>query len=236
MRGIRLVLLDYDLTLMNNIYDFYDAINETLIHFGGEPVPFKVFYKMFLEYRLWELIPRGVKPETFFRYFRRIYPSKTGIPVRGVEYFLYWTRNMGLRNIIISGRECHEKRIWMELEKYGLDEYIDAIYTFFDLEILGGLEEELFDKSWMIKWVLDKYSVEPWEAVYIGDYSKDYYSSVKTGVEFIGLALSEERANCLSSIGAGRVSRDYYEALLHLLEIMRREEGGKTNSLYSWNG
>ncbi len=224
MGKIRVILLDYDLTLMDNIYDFYDAINEALKYFNAKPIPFNRFYYLFINYRLHEVVPSSVEQETFWRYFRRIYPSRTGLPVKGLDYFLYWVRNLGLKNIIISGRECHELKIHLELEKYGLRDYIDEVYTLFHLEIYGGLEEELFDKSWLIKWVLEKHGTEPGEAVYIGDYSQDYYSSRKVNVEFIGLALSKERAECLQRIGVKYIAKNYYEVLLYLLDIMKERE------------
>ncbi len=227
MNTIRIVLLDYDLTLMNSIYDFYDAVNTAVKKYGGEPVVFDYFYRLLIEHRLDELIPRGVSKVDFWKYFRKVYRSMTGIPVRGAYRFLLYTSMMGLLKIIVSGRENHPLNIWLELRRHGLDEYIDEVYTLYDLEVMGGVEEELFDKAWLIKVILKKWGVTPCEAVYIGDYRQDYISSLKTGVEFIGVAFSRERAECLRSVGVERIAMDLEEALYYLLDIMRKRRGEK---------
>ncbi len=223
MRGIRIVLLDYDMTLMNNVFDFYDAINTTIRKYGGTPISYDEFYNLLITHRLYDVIPEGVDQEEFWKYFRRIYRSMYSQPTWGAERFLWYTHIIGLSKVIVSGRECHEKLIWMELERHGLDEYIDDVYTLYHLEVIGGMEEELFDKSWLIKYVLDKYGYEPSEAVYLGDYQQDYKSSNKIGVEFIGVAFDENRAECLRRIGARHVVRNLEEALWVLIDIMREK-------------
>ncbi len=222
---IKAVMLDYDMTLIESIYDFYDAYNEALKKFLGKTITFNEFYNLLISHRLGDLI-RNVDEVEFWRYHRRRCRSMYGYPVRGAYYFLYWVKNLGLKTVIISGRECHSSVLLYELRKFGLDEYIDNIYTLFDLYVYGGEEEELFDKSWLMRFVLRKYGIENDEAVYLGDYRLDYISSRKVGVEFIGVALSEERRKCLLDIGAKRVARDLYEALLHLIEIMKVKESG----------
>ncbi len=217
-------MLDYDLTLVNSIYDFYEAINEAIKHYGGSPVDYGTFYRLLEEHLLDTLIPPGASKDAFWKYFRRVYRSMTGIPVRGAYRFLHYASLMGIGRVIVSGRECHPGHIWLELRRHGLDEYIDEVYTMYDLEVIGGVEEELFDKAWLIKLIMKKWGIAPWEGVYIGDYRQDYISSVKTGVEFIGVAFSDKRARCLREIGAERVAMDLEGALYHLLSIIREKE------------
>jgi phosphoglycolate phosphatase len=207
---------------MDSMIDFYEAVNEALKHYGGRPVSFNVFYRLLLEHRLDDVIPPGTDPVAFWRFFRRNYRSMHGWPVKGAWRFLYYARLTSRRIIIVSGRECHEDILWHELRRYDLDDYVDEIYTLYHLEVLGGIEEELFDKTWLIKYVLRKEGVEPGETVYLGDYRNDLTSSRRAGVWFIGVAFTRERGECLRRLGAEYVARDLDEALYYLLEIERR--------------
>ncbi len=218
---IKMVLLDYDLTLMSNMLDFYDAYIVALKKFLGKTVSFNEFYNMLVNHTLDEFLGNNINKEAFWRFQRKNIRSMYGYPVDGAHYFLYWVKNMNMKTVIISGRECHPDILYYELRRFGLDEYIDEIYTLFDLYVIGGVEEELFDKTWLIRYVLKKHGIDPSEAVYIGDYRLDYISSKKAGVEFIGVAFDPERKECLRRIGAKYVGENLYDALYYLIEIIK---------------
>ncbi len=217
---IRSIMLDYDMTLMYNIFDLYDAFIIALKKHLNKSVSFDEFYNMFMNYELDKML-NNINKHMFWRYHRRICRTLYGYPMKGLHYFLYWVKNLGLKTIIISGRERHPHILLFELQKFGLDEYIDDIYTLLNLYIYGGEEKELFDKSWLIKYVLEKYGADNSEAVYLGDHKLDYISSMKTGVRFIGIAFSTKRVKHLLNIGVKYIARDFYEALLYLLEMMK---------------
>jgi len=219
--GLKLVVLDYDLTLFNNLYDFYIAFNESLTRHTGKSISFEEFYERLLNDKLSELV--SSESWSVWRDMRKkICVSRYSYLNRGVEWFLYMTSYMGLKKIIVSGRECHSRYIWLDLMKHGIDEYIDAVYTFYDMYLFGGVEEELFDKKWLLKYILEKYHVEPVEAVYIGDYKLDYYNSLELGLWFIGFSAIDERIECLKRLGARFTGRDFYEVFYNLLEISRK--------------
>lgn len=214
-------MLDYDLTLMDNLIDFFDALNKALHRYAGTTITFDEFYSRFLKNRFTDIVPENVAPEVFWRYFRRVYETRYGRPLKGAEEFLFRTKIQGLRNIIVSGRECHNRRIWLELERFGLAEFIDRVYTLFDLSLLGGIEEELFDKTWLIKYILTKYGVSGIEAVLLGDYGQDYLSSIKAGVRFIGISSYPERKKYLQELGVKYIAEDLLEAYYILGNISR---------------
>jgi len=219
---IKLVILDYDLTLVNNIIDFYISFSEALEKFTGKTLTFNEFYNYLARDELINILPDSIDQWVFWREMRRrICSSHTLIPSRGVKEFLYTTSFFNIKNVIVSGKECHPKYLELELEKIGIRDYVDGIYTFYSLQILNGVEETLFDKSWLLKYVVNKYKVDPLETVYIGDYKMDYYSSLKAGVNFIGLASLPSRAKMFKEIGTKYVARDFYEALYLLLRIKR---------------
>jgi len=206
---------------MSNLLDFYDAYIVALKKFLGKTVSFIEFYKMLVNHTLDEFLGEGIDREAFWRFQRKNIRSMYGYPVDGAYYFLYWVKNMNMKTVIISGRECHPDVLYYELRRFSLDEYIDEIYTLFDLYVIGGVEEELFDKTWLIRYVLKKHGIDPSEAVYIGDYRLDYISSKKAGVEFIGVAFDQERKECLYRVGAKYVGENLYDALYYLLEIIK---------------
>ncbi|WP_245521897.1 HAD family hydrolase [Staphylothermus hellenicus] len=222
--SIRAVLLDYDLTLMNNLLDFYDAYNEALKKFVGKTLGFNEFYRLLINYSLQTYIPPDVDQLSFWRYFRQVYRTRYGYPMEGAYYFLYWVKALGLKTIIISGRECHESSIWEELKRFGLDEYIDKVYTMFNTFILGGVEEELFDKTWLIGYVLSSYGLDGDEVVYIGDYRQDLLSARRSGIRFIGIAFSKERKECLQRLGAEYVGSNLYDVTYYLWRIIEEIE------------
>jgi len=221
---LRLVLLDYDLTLMNNAVDFYTAFTDALRELGTtHNTTFNEFYKLLGEDRLEDLIPPGIDKGVLWSIIReRICSSRAVIPNTGVEYFLQIAKLLGLKTVVITGRTCHPKYIAMDLEKAGLDHYFDGIYTFHDMQLRGVREEVLFDKSWMIKRVVEENGVEPREAVFVADYELDYYSSVKAGVWFIAYLGHEARYEIFRKLGASYIARNFYEAASILIELCRK--------------
>jgi len=217
---VRLVILDYDLTLVNNVIDFYLAFTESLKKHFQREMSFSEFYDLLVSDKIVDEVPTtGIGYKVWVDMRRLICKSRyISSLAPGLKFFLEITSSTGVEHVIVSGKECHSEYIWRELRRAGIDNFINGVYTFFDLAVLGGYEEELFDKSWLIKYAVKKHGKRVEEAVYIGDYKTDYYSSVKAGVRFIGLAFIERRAELLRDIGVGCIARDFYEALICLTE------------------
>ncbi len=207
----RLVLLDYDMTLMHTLIDFFEAVNAALEKYGGRTLSFNEFLYLFENERLGEIVPSGVEPRVFWRYFRRVYRTRYGYPSPGAEYMLRILSMNNTHIVIVTGRENCRIALWDELRRFGLHEYIDEVYSMRDLELLGGDEEELFDKSWLIQYVLRNHGAEPREAVLIGDYMQDYYSAARAGIFFIGYAIHEKRRRQLRAAGAKYIVSSLYE-------------------------
>ena len=219
MDGPKLVFLDYDLTLMDTFIDFFEAVNEARKFYGLNPFSFKEFMEYFIDDVLSVNAPPPDDPIGFWRYFRRVYSTKHGCPMEGSHYLLYMLRLWGSKNIIVTGRETPSETIWWELRRYGLEWGIDAIYTMYDIERVGGIEETLFDKSWLLKYILEKYGFKPSNALMIGDYKLDAKSALKAGVVFIGLSTIPKRTRDLYINGACRVVGSLYEVPIVIHEI-----------------
>lgn len=211
----RLFILDYDLTIMDNLYDFYLSIAGTLRDRFGVNLCFREFYELLIRDELQDFVNKFVRDgEVFWREMRfRICKTHGLTPSNGVELFLKFVKKMGSKVAVVSGRECHSKHIVLDLEKSGLIDYIDGVYTLYDLYVNGGVEKYLFDKSWIIRYVCKQFNVSPQEAVYIGDYHLDYRSSLEAGVKFIGVSKIRERRLGLVKAGARVVVEDFNEVL-----------------------
>lgn len=217
----RLLILDYDLTLVDTLYDFFEAVNESRKAFNLKPLSLVEFLNYFLSDELTWKAPPESSLDYFWRFFRRIYRTKYGKPVAGATRVLELLKSIGVRNVVVTGREVPSSSIWLELQGMGLDYVIDDVYTLYDLMILGGREESLFDKSWIINYLLSKSSIEKSEAVFIGDYWLDALSAGKVGVPFIGITSFEKRAHDLLRYGACKVVGNFYELLVALYELCR---------------
>ena len=220
MVKIKLVILDYDLTLIDTFIDFYDAINRACMILGGKPLDYDEFVEMFNNDSLsYKAPPSNTDPVRFWKLFRKIYETKYGIPVKGAHRFLSWIKMYGIKVVVMTGREVHPDKIWFELARFDLDWGIDEVYTMYSLKLLGGSEEYLFDKSWMIKLLLEKYSVEPHKALMLGDYWLDAESSSRAGIKFIGVSAKGLRKQKLLEKGALTVVDDLEEALYSIYKL-----------------
>jgi phosphoglycolate phosphatase len=218
--GVKLVIFDYDLTFVDNYVDFYEAYSSTLKTYGYEPPDFNKFMEMLEHDALEDSVPAGISKNDFWRLFRRLYLSRHGFLKRGCkEALISLKSNYHAKTVIISGRETSPIYIWMELGRLGVDEFMDEVYTLQDLVHLNGVEETLFDKTWLINHVMRKYGVLPCQTVFLGDYITDYISALKSGVYFIGVNQSEVRGGLLRKKGVNLVAKDFYDVLLLLSSL-----------------
>ncbi|MEZ0394568.1 MAG: HAD hydrolase-like protein [Desulfurococcaceae archaeon] len=186
---LRLLILDYDLTLLDTIADFYDAFNGALRACGGEPVgSLGEFVEHVARDELEALIPAGADRNGFWRLFRSLYRTRAPIPREGALDLLRTAKALGLAVVVVTGRGSHPLAMSWELSAAGLSDYVDEVHTLQELEAIGAKEGFPFDKSSVIAFVLRGRGVLPGEAVYVGDYWSDYESARRAGVRFIGVA------------------------------------------------
>ncbi|ADV64566.1 HAD family hydrolase [Desulfurococcus mucosus] len=216
---IRLVVMDYDLSMVYNLSDFYEAYSGALKSYGGGFISFDEFLNLLNEDRLSERIPGGVREEEFWLLFRRIYVSRHPIPMDGVVDLLRLLKSLPVKIAVVSGRETSGEYIWRDLRMLGLDEYVDEVYTVSDLQRLNGLEEYLFDKSWIISYILRKHGVAPCNALCIGDFTTDLLSCRKLGIPFIGVNKDEYRGMLLKKRGAAIVVKNLFEVVQWIPEL-----------------
>lgn len=220
MPRLKLIILDYDETLVENPFDFYEAYCQTLrIH--GSTCPSYDEFMLLLRYnQLSDRIPGEVDQESFWRVFRKLYRSKHSTLRKGLREFLVIMRNFNVRLVVVSGREAPIWDIQRDLINHGVAEYIDEVLTLYNMEIMGFQEEFLFDKSCLIEYAKRKYGIYEDQAVIcIGDYITDYFSCKKAGGIFIGINTYPERNSELKKHGVEYTARDFYDVLLIMHDL-----------------
>jgi phosphoglycolate phosphatase-like HAD superfamily hydrolase len=215
-RRLEMIVLDYDLSAVINDTDFYETFCNTLREFGEKCISFNEFSKQLESDTLKNRIPRMIHEDYFWRRFRQSYISRHSFPRTGLREFLLLMRNLGIKIVVISGRETHPEYIWSDLRRHGIDELIDDVITMHTLPLLSLREEFLFDKTPLIEHAKRKYSVLG-EFICIGDYVTDYYSCIKAGGVFIGIG-SAARTSILKKAGVSFIAENFYEVLLRLWE------------------
>ncbi|MEM4718159.1 MAG: HAD hydrolase-like protein [Desulfurococcaceae archaeon] len=220
MPKLKLVILDYDETLVENSFDFYEAYCQALSTHGLTCIPYDEFIFLLRQNRLPDLIPGVIKQESFWRVFRRLYRSKHSILRRGLREFLVIMKNFNVSVVVISGREGPSWDIQRELINHGVAEYIDEVLTLSNLEIMGFHEEFLFDKSRLIHHAKQRYGAFGDHAsLCVGDYITDYISCKKAGSIFIGINTFPERNIELKKHGVEYTAKDFYDVLLIIYNL-----------------
>lgn len=214
----KLLVLDYDQTMVENTFDLYEAYCEALRQYNSNCISYGDFIEILRGNRLDKAIPIDVDLVEFFREFRRHYKSRHSYPQKGLRELLIILKILDFKVIVVSGRETSSQYIIWDLRRHGLDEYVDDVLTIHDLHLINGKEEFLFDKSGLIEYAMRKHGVIG-VAICIGDYVTDFYSCKKINGVFIGLNSIPERNEYLRDIGAEFLAGDFSEVFYLLSEL-----------------
>jgi len=203
---VKLVIFDLDQTLIDTIHRFHEVFNRTLTHFGGQPISWEVFIKNYSDDTLDKFIPVGCDRSLFWKFFRRNYCGfihELDRLINGVSEVLGWLKNLGVKIVICTGRECSRDDIIMELKHFSIYDFIDGIYTLCDQD--PSEEEVLFDRSNLLRKIICDFGFKPSDVVFVGDYWVDMYSAKKIGVNVIGVLTGHEPSWRLLKFGADYV-------------------------------
>ncbi len=201
---LRAVILDLDMTLIDSLRRFYRVFNKVLERACGRRVSWSEFVKRFREDTLDDLLPEHVNPAEFWREFRRGYSEEPPLPgerlIPGAKETLKWLKRRGYAVVVTTGREVSEDAIWSELRHFGVDAYVDRVYT---MLVQDPSEEDVtFIKTGMLRRVLSDLGLSPREVVFVGDYWVDMESCRRLGIVAIGVLTGYERPERLVKWGA----------------------------------
>ena len=216
---MKLIILDLDQTLIDTLHRFYETFNEVLTLFGRPPVTWGEFFNVFCRDELDSLRPAECSSRDFWREFRRRYSGwchELDKPIEGVFETLEWLRRHGFKIVVTTGREADKEMIWWELREFGLDKYIDDVYTLKEQD--PEHEDILFSRRGLLKMIIEKYGAEPGSTIFVGDYWVDMKSGRDVGMITIGVLTGCKAESLLKMYGADYVIKD----ISHLPKLLEK--------------
>ncbi len=175
----KIVLLDYDVTLVDSLRAFFRRYNMTRVLYGMREVTWGEFMD---GYRNDTLGPRGRSSAEFWDLFLRLYEvvveeDYQTRPFDEVPRVLSELRDMGVRLVLLTGRKCSVSRMSWELGLVGLLRYFDLVLT--GVSLSGGWRT---DKGRLIGLALKVLGASRDEALFVGDYVLDVMGGKEAGV------------------------------------------------------
>lgn len=219
--SIKLIVFDLDQTLIDSIRRFYVIFNKILKKLCNYVVSWDVFFEHFWKDTLDDLISEGVNATHFWKEFRRAYaeepihPSDKIIP--GALETLRWLKERGYKIVVTTGREVPEEKIWEELLYFGLNKYVDKVYTLASQD--PSVEDLVFIRTGVLELIMRDFKVKPEEILFIGDYWVDMESCRRLGILGIGVLTGHESEEKLRKFGAKYVLRSVKELPKLLTEL-----------------
>lgn len=220
--GIKLAIIDLDQTLIHSIKRFYKLFNDTLMEFGSKPISWDEFFKSYCMDDLNKYLPGNVNPRFFWLIFRRKYSQEPIHPedhlIPGAKEALKYLKERGVKVVVVTGREMSKDKLWRELERFNLREYVDDVYS---IAYQDPREEEIdFLRSGLLRNILKMNNVEPCEAIFVADYWVDMESCRRVGLHCIAVKTGYESEEKLKRHGA-KVVIDSIKDLPRVLEELQ---------------
>ncbi len=194
---LKLVIFDLDQTLINTLPRFYRIFNLALEHFGGKKIDWNTFMKDYEEDTLNRHVP--VEPKEFWDYFLSHYNDimcEKDRLIYGAEDVLKFLKEKGINVVITTGRMVPPREVWDELRRFGIDKYVDFVYTRLDGYGDGRRRTEL------IREAMKKFNASKDETMLVADYWPDMQSGREVGIFTIGVLTGFESEEKLRKNGA----------------------------------
>ncbi len=214
---IKLVIFDLDQTLIDTLPRFFKVFNKTLKKYGLREVEWDIFLEKYKADDLDSLISPRVLLDDFWNTFLEIYdeePPLNDRAIEGAEETLSCLRKSGVKIVVVTGRKSPKEKVWENLRLYGLDKYVDAVFTASSVQ---DLEFRFSKKELLIKVIRD-YGVSEKEVMFVGDYRYDMLSGKKAGVFTVGVLTGHESEEVLFSYGADLV----VESVASIPEVLEK--------------
>ncbi len=215
MKMPKALILDLDMTLVDTLPRFFQVYNMTREKYGLKKLSPEEFYRRFEEDSLSEDIPEEILQD-FWMEFRRKYCdfiSDEDRLIPGALELLRRAKDRGLKIIITTGRGCPAERIWEELRHFGIEKYVDGVYTSYMNE---GRERTLFYRRSIMEKALKDFGLKPEEVVFVADYLPDMECGRDMNIFTIGVLTGKKAKEALYDHGASVVLKDISEVIEYL--------------------
>ncbi|PMB77784.1 MAG: hypothetical protein C0177_02180 [Fervidicoccus fontis] len=208
-----IVILDYDMTIVDSLAVFYRVFNLLLEKYFGERVSYMEFNKMFCENTI-----DGYKnyPKEFWSEFKQLYKANSPEevkPMPGLKEFLDELKKAKIETYIITGRGIDPEEVEKELRAIGLDDFKGKIRT---LKDLSG--DHPFDKTQEVKRLLSEQGET--KCILFGDYTDDIIAAKRNNCIAVGITNGCKSEEYFKNIGADYVIKDLTEGSYILREIL----------------
>ncbi|NPA75307.1 MAG: HAD family hydrolase [Euryarchaeota archaeon] len=193
----RLAIFDMDQTLVNTLHRFHKIFNLALRHFHCKEAQWDEFIDHYKADTLNDYVCTSKRQ--FWDYFLSHYndidcEKDTLIP--GAKEVIEELKRRGMKIAIVTGRMVPASKVWEELEKFGLAQYVDLVLTRADNYCDGHHRTEL------LKEAMRRLNAKPEETFFVGDYWPDMQSGREAGIYTIGVLTGHENEEVLKENGA----------------------------------
>jgi phosphoglycolate phosphatase len=197
---LKLVIFDLDQTLIDTLPRFHRVFNMALEHFGAESIDWNLFIRDYAYDILNRHLP--VEPKEFWDYFLSHYNDvecEKDKLIDGAVDVLKYLKEKGINVVITTGRMVPSDEVWEELRRFGIDEYVDYVYTRLDGYGDGRRRTEL------IREAMRRFNANKDETILVADYWPDMQSGRDVGIYTIGVLTGLESEGKLRENGADAV-------------------------------
>ncbi len=211
---LKLVIFDFDQTLVNTLPRFHRIFNLALEHFGGKLLDWDTFIRDYAEDALNRHVP--VEPKEFWDYFLSHYNDIECLrdePIHGALETLRTLKDMGLNVVITTGRMVPPEEVWKELRRFGMDKYVDFVYTRLNNYGDGRRRTEMIESA------MKRFNAKKDETIFVGDYWPDMQSGREVGIFTVGVLTGLESEEKLKENGADVV----IPSVKNLLDIIKKD-------------
>ncbi len=177
------LIFDMDGTIGDTIPSIYVALRETFFHFSGRVYSDDELVAMFgpsEEGIIRRHVPSDSYEPALQYYLKRYADLHADQPFPGIRELMSSLKDRGIRIGVATGKGPGSAAISMHT--YGLDGYIDCLETG---SAHGAVKPEL------IRRVLERWSLSPDQAGYVGDAPSDMVDAYTAGVLPLGAAWSQ---------------------------------------------
>ncbi len=209
---LKLAIFDLDQTLIDTLPRFYRIFNMSLKKYGCSEIEWDDFVVKYKEDILNDYV--CVEKREFWDYFLSHYNDifcERDRLIDGAYDTLSRLKELGVDNVIITGRLVPSSDVWEELKRFGIAEFIKMVYTRKDNYCDGRRRTELIIEA------MKKLGARKENTVFVADYWPDMQSGREAGVFTVGVLTGHENAEKLIENGADVVI-DSVKEFVPLLE------------------
>jgi phosphoglycolate phosphatase-like HAD superfamily hydrolase len=220
-------IFDLDCTLVDTLKRYFSVINELLEERGYEPLSWRIFFRLYVDDALDDLI---ASPKTrrrkerlhefwmeYLRRYRKDDPKGKLFP--GVPRLFKRLHDAGVPIAVVTSCIVPSPKLKRELAGFGIGGLVQTITTAHD--VVDNLERgDHFSKVEIIRTAAERLGMDPRDCVVVGDYWNDIRDAKRLGAKTVGVLSGFMRRELLEKYGPDAI----IDGVRDLLKVVRFEE------------